>query len=321
MNNEAEQKAYPSNFVNDISSVMDNPDVAPVERTFHDLQEIYVSDHGHTRVLRGTRYGQRYALKCLKPDFLYVPLYRQMLDKEFEIGLQLDHPNICRVIGMEDVDGLGPTIIMDLIDGVTLQELLDHQQLTPDLAHKVASQLMSALRYMHDKQIFHRDLKPSNIMVTHKGHDVKIIDFSLSDSDNFAALKSPAGTMGYIAPEQLRDGATVDARADIYSLGRVLGDMAAATSDRRLKRMSSVCAQTDLQKRPTSIGQIAGVLRRGRERLMMAALGLLCMLLFGILVTGLSRRESTDTVSDSSTVTGVTIQDNEVMDYSQWPNR
>ena len=80
-------------------------------------------------------------MKCLKPDFLYTPIYRQALTKEFEIGLQLDHPNICRTIGMEEVDGLGATIVMEYIDGETLADMIDGKVLTAQMAEKVARQL------------------------------------------------------------------------------------------------------------------------------------------------------------------------------------
>ena len=67
----------------------------------------------------------------------------------------------------------------------------------------------------------HRDLKLSNIMVTRSGCVVKVIDFGLSDADYYAILKSPAGTEGYVSPEQQKGGPT-DVRNDIYSLGIIL---------------------------------------------------------------------------------------------------
>ena len=84
---------------------------------------------------------------------------------------------------------MGRTIVMEQVDGDTLQTLLSEKRLSPDLALRIASQTMDALDYMHSKQITHRDLKPSNIMVTHRGKNVKIIDFGLSDSDLFGVLK------------------------------------------------------------------------------------------------------------------------------------
>ena len=61
---------------------------------------------------------------------------------------------------------------------------------------------MDALEYIHGKQTAHRDLKPSNIMITRNGQHVKLIDFGLSDTDDYAVYKQPAGTEGYISPEQ-----------------------------------------------------------------------------------------------------------------------
>ena len=219
-----------SGFTEDINKEMNVAEPQPVESRFSNLSQCYVSISGHTRIFTATRYGKRYMLKCLKNDFLYTPIYRQALTKEFEIGLQLEHPNIFHTIGMEEVENLGTTIVMEYIDGDTLQYLIDQQLLTAEMAHKIAHELMDALEYMHNKQMIHRDLKPANIMVTHNGKNVKLIDFGLSDSDSFTILKLPAGTSGYIAPEQLLPGAKSDPQADIYSLGMVLLDMAKATT-------------------------------------------------------------------------------------------
>lgn len=180
------------------------------EKGFGNVQEYYVSKSGPTRLFTATRYGKRYVLKCLKTDYLLTPVYQQAIVKEFEIGLLLEHPYICRTLAMEQLAGMGRTIVMEQVDGDTLQTLLSEKRLSPDLALRIASQTMDALDYMHSKQITHRDLKPSNIMVTHRGKNVKIIDFGLSDSDLFGVLKMPAGTYRYLAPEQLLQGAVAD---------------------------------------------------------------------------------------------------------------
>ena len=245
-----------SGFTEDINKEMNVAEPQPVESKFSNLSQCYVSISGHTRIFTATRYGKRYMLKCLKNDYLYTPIYRQALTKEFEIGLQLEHPNICHTIGMEEVENLGTTIVMEYIDGDTLQYLIDQQLLTTEMAHKIAHELMDALEYMHNKQMIHRDLKPANIMVTHNGKNVKLIDFGLSDSDSFTILKLPAGTSGYIAPEQLLPGAKSDPQADIYSLGMVLLDMAKATHDRHLRQMAEVCISRDLSIRPKSIREV-----------------------------------------------------------------
>ena len=91
----------PSGFLTDIDTAAISHVVDANYVTFLDMKEVYASASGHTRLLSATRYGRRYMLKCLKTDFLLAPLYQQLLRKEFEIGIQLDHPNICRTIGWE----------------------------------------------------------------------------------------------------------------------------------------------------------------------------------------------------------------------------
>ena len=210
-----------SGYVENINNESDFV-VARADSGFTNISECYVSRSGFTRLFTSVRYGKRYMLKCLKTDFLYTPVYHQALLKEFEIGLQLDHPNICRTISMEPVGELGECIVMEYVDGETLEAAVKGVNMTEEKARKIADQLLDAMEYMHAKQTVHRDIKPSNIMLTHRGGDVKLIDFGLSDSETFCVLKIPAGTYGYMAPEQLKPGAQSDPRADIYSFGKVL---------------------------------------------------------------------------------------------------
>ena len=312
-----------SGYTEDITREMTNANPMPVENEFGNLSQRYVSLSGHTRLFTATRYGKRYMLKCLKIDFLYTPVYRQALTKEFEIGLQLEHPNICRTIGLEEIPDLGTTIVMEYIDGDTLQALIDKQMLTAGLAHKITEQLMDALEYMHNKQVIHRDLKPSNIMVTHNGQNVKLIDFGLSDSDSFTVLKLPAGTTGYIAPEQLLPGAKSDSQADIYSLGKVIADMAEATGDKQLLRMAELCANRDTSMRPKSIQEIRNLsCGNTKEKTASIVLGILVVLLvFVIALTYYHRSQVASQKNmpiETSNKDSIEANGNEILDYHLW---
>lgn len=84
----------PSGFVGDIEQEMDSQNALRSENSFSDLTPIYVSHSGHARLFSARRYGKLHTLKCLKEDFLLSPTYRQALAKEFDIGIQLDHPSL-----------------------------------------------------------------------------------------------------------------------------------------------------------------------------------------------------------------------------------
>lgn len=242
-----------SGYTEDLDKETNGSESSPIENTYSNLQEYYVSQSGHTRLFTATKYGKRYVLKCLKKDFLYTPVYQQALTKEFEIGLELEHPNICRTLSLEQLPELGTTIVMEHIDGETLKSLINRKALTHELAHKFILQLMNALEYMHSKQIIHRDLKPSNIMITHIGQHVKIIDFGLSDGDAFCILKHSAGTTGYIAPEQFMPDAKAEPRTDIFSLGIVIEEIATTIGDKKLEKIAKICTTHNHLLRPSSI--------------------------------------------------------------------
>ena len=311
-----------SGFTTNLSEEMSDTEGMTGRNEFKNLTAFYVSGSGHARLFTAMRYGKRFMLKCLKSDFLYTPIYQQIQNKEFEIGVQLEHPNICRTIGLEQVEGLGITIIMEYIDGDNLQTLIDRGLLTPSLAKKIARQLMDALEYMHNKQIVHRDLKPSNIMVTHNGQNVKVVDFGLSDSDSFCILKSPAGTSGFIAPEQLMPDAKPEPSADIYSLGCIFDEMAKVTNSRKLKSMATVCTIRDVNKRPKSISQLRSHFHQSsRLRIIAILLAIYCLAMATILAASYWHRQKQESVIQQNNIENpdsIKQDGNQVMDYQLW---
>lgn len=168
--------------------------------------------------------GRLFAVKSLKEKFRNDHFYISMLEKEFEIAYELDHPNIYKVIEFTDIKTLGPAIVMEYIDGMTLKDFIKEGLLTPALLFKVANELCSAMVYFHKKQVIHRDIKPENIIITNNGNNAKLIDFGFSDTDSFELLKLPAGTSFYASPEQMR-GELLDQRSDIYSFGVMISSI------------------------------------------------------------------------------------------------
>ena len=250
---------------------------------FTHLEEIYASKDSYTRLLRCERLGKLHILKALQPNYIGRDFYEQALHKEFSIGFTLDHPHICRTLSWEQIEGIGHCIVMEYIDGETLQSLMDSGRLTPVLAEKIITELCSALDYLHKKQIVHRDLKPSNILITHNGDNVKLTDFSLADADDQLLLKYPAGTRRYLAPEVLED-APLDCRADIYSLGIIMGEMATLIDSKKLAAVSRLCTKRNREHRPSQALEVTRALHQRQFPWpllwgMLAAL-ILCILTF-----------------------------------------
>lgn len=253
---------------------------------FAGIREIYSSPSGYNRLFRCERYGRLHVLKTLQESFSGSAFHELALRKEFNISYRLEHPHICRTLGWEQVDGLGHCILMEYIDGVTLTDFMRQHRLTRQLGYKILLELCHALQYLHSKQIIHRDLKPDNIMITHNGNNVKLIDFSLSDCDDYDVLKIPAGTRYYLAPEALEPGRTLDLRADIYSLGVIMGEMAVALKDRKLASVSRKCTQGKPEKRYASVSDVVAALEEKKRPVYLYAAFAAAMMVAGMFLIG-----------------------------------
>ena len=145
---------------------------------------------------------------------------------------------------------------MEFIDGITLDQFLETN---PPMAirHRIIEQLIDALSCLHERQVIHRDIKPSNILITRNGYTVKLIDFGVSDTDDYVTFKQPAGSMAYIAPEQLA-GKTIDNRADIYAVGKIINLL----FPHRYKYIVRTCTRVKPTDRYSSCAQVLQAIRR-----------------------------------------------------------
>ena len=210
--------------------------------------------HQGNVLYRARRFGRYYVLKGLTPELRDDPACREYLSKEYQIGVLLDHPHIVRVNSLEDDPKIGLCIVMEYIDGQSLDQWLNSR---PSAAarKRIFRQILDAMAYCHDRQIWHLDLKPSNILVTKDGMTAKIIDFGLSDNNSFA-FRQTGGTRKYAAPEQLA-GQGADHRSDIYALSGILKRM----FPHRYGRAVSHAQRTDPNKRPQSVAELAKLMR------------------------------------------------------------
>ena len=156
--------------------------VAPMEFSSEWRNIELQQSRSHTMLYVATRYGRRFLLKSLTSEAARLTDYQLQQQKEFQLGVSLNHPNVAATYSLEEVPGVGMCIVQEWIDGVTLGEWL---RTKPSKAarKRVFSQLMDALEYIHSLQLVHHDLKPDNILITRNGANVKLIDFGLSATD------------------------------------------------------------------------------------------------------------------------------------------
>jgi TolB-like protein/tRNA A-37 threonylcarbamoyl transferase component Bud32/tetratricopeptide (TPR) repeat protein len=176
------------------------------------------------------------AIKVLPPESLDDPGARARLVREARAAAALSHPYICTVHEVGEADGRA-YIAMELVDGQTLSERLESGALPAEQAVRYGIQLAEALGHAHDRGVLHRDLKSANVIVTPAGR-VKVLDFGLAKrlnvSDHTTHIDATvgqgtvAGTLAYMAPEQLR-GQTAQVASDVWALGVVLYEMAHGT--------------------------------------------------------------------------------------------
>jgi eukaryotic-like serine/threonine-protein kinase len=150
---------------------------------------------------------------------------KQRLRLERQILAQLDHPNIARLIGGGETPQGQPYLVMEYVDGVTLDTYL--LQENPSLQTRLLqfTALLSAVAHAHRRLVVHRDIKPKNVLVRADGV-VKLLDFGIAkllefDGSSERQTSTRAFSVGFSSPEQ-REGSQITVASDVYSLGQLL---------------------------------------------------------------------------------------------------
>ncbi len=165
--------------------------------------------------------GQSVALKFLPESVSRNAAELARFRNEVRVARLIAHPNVCRVYDIGEIDG-HVFLSMEYIDGEDLASVLRRMgRPSSDKALEIARQVCLGLAAAHEAGMLHRDLKPANVMIDGRGR-ARITDFGLAGlADELAREGRIAGTPGYMAPEQIKDG-RVSARSDIYALGLLL---------------------------------------------------------------------------------------------------
>jgi len=181
------------------------------------------------------------AIKRILPHYAQEKEFIEMFRDEAHIGKRLQHANIVRVEGFEEVDGAF-AIIMEFVDGSDLRTVLStcekmQSRISVPAAVFIAAEVARGLHYSHTKvdeitqkplEIVHRDISPQNILLSYEG-EVKITDFGIADAESKMTETKPGvvkGKYAYMSPEQIA-GKSVDGRTDVFALAVVLWEMLA----------------------------------------------------------------------------------------------
>lgn len=198
-----------------------------------------IGEGGMARVLLAKAKGpggfeKLVVLKTIRRDALENPTIRKLFVDEAKLCAQLNHPNLVQVYDV-DLDAESPCLIMEYLEGKTLQEILRAQALTQIMLLTVCSEVLAGLHYAHELRDFggelmnvvHRDVSPHNLFVTYDG-SAKVLDFGIAKmagAVSDAVTEDVKGKLSYMAPEQLL-GNQVDRRADVFAIGVLLWEIA-----------------------------------------------------------------------------------------------
>lgn len=171
--------------------------------------------------------GRKYAIKQLHPELAVAPNFQVRFQREAEVMMTLDHPNIVRI---EDflIENATYYLIMEFVEGDALDQKLQREhKIAPEECHRLTLELLEGLDYCHNQGIVHRDLKPSNLLLTREDR-LKITDFGIalqeSSEQRLTNTGTILGTPDYMSPEQIV-GKSVDGRSDLYAVGAILYEM------------------------------------------------------------------------------------------------
>ena len=189
------------------------------------IRLIGVGGMGMVYLAEDTYLDREVALKVLPEHLNLDPDFKARFSREAKTGAKINHPHVVRILGAGEDDGRS-FMVMEYVDGRTLDALMASRQATMQDAIRILLQICDGLEAAHALGITHRDIKPANILLD-TNDDVKVGDFGLANLPGATKLTRTGSTMGtiaYMSPEQVH-GEVADHRSDIFSLGVIAYEM------------------------------------------------------------------------------------------------
>ncbi|MCP4214561.1 MAG: protein kinase [bacterium] len=224
----------PSKEITRITGKIETEDWVIKDR-FRVIRRLGKGGMGQVLLAEDVRLKRRVAIKSILAETLSDTTSKARFLREAQTASQLDHPNLCTIYEIYD-DDKNDYIVMQYVDGVTVDQILKLKTLSIHKILDISLQVCEGMVEAHGKGIIHRDIKPGNVMVDKKGV-VKILDFGLAKFGGKPLLKKNntiesnltekgivLGTVSYLSPEQA-SGKDLDLRTDIFSFGILMFEM------------------------------------------------------------------------------------------------
>lgn len=244
---------------------------AELDTTSSFSDPVLLRETANARLYRVSKASKYFIIKTTKDN---SSLQLSILKREYEMSVSFNHFHIAHHYTYEPLTPVGPGIVMEYIDGRNLSEYLNENP-SVDSRRRVFSQILDAVAYIHKSGIIHNDIKPENILISRADSDVKIIDFGLSDNDAYYLAKTLGCTPTYASPELLAHDGPIDARSDIFSLGRIMQQI----FGNKYSAISQRCVNLDPNRRYDNVDQLIRHWRKIQQRPSQIAIALLIAIL------------------------------------------
>jgi tRNA A-37 threonylcarbamoyl transferase component Bud32 len=235
--------------------------------------EVFIGAGSTSVCYRVNYYGKIYCKKQLRPELKDYQRYRDTLRKEYELGVQLNCPYIVRYCDIGEDSG-GLYVLTDYVKGPSLTNFVKQH---PDYfksrsaRRTFINELLTAVDYLHQRQILHLDLKPDNILITEIGNHVKLVDCGFAYQDCYT--QTMGGTEGYSAPEQFNHKYELSTASDIYALGNIFKQLQIAP-----KKIIERCLKENPAERYSSVTELRNALNSHTKAYVALALCLLLII-------------------------------------------
>ena len=207
------------------------------------------------------RLDREVALKLLADNFAGDEEIRKRFSREARLAARLDHPNVVQVFDVGE-DGDRPFIVMEHVEGGTLEDRIDARSLDGEEGVRLLGQLCEGLGHAHARKLVHRDIKPQNLLLRDSDECLKITDFGIARAAEDTRLTHPGKVLGtdrYMAPEQLADGEITPA-TDVYACGVVADQLLPKSRSLQLHEVVTRCLSESPEERYADANELGEAL-------------------------------------------------------------